>query len=229
MKETNYKVPFEDFTLKARDVYGSSAIKIVYAELKRDHYNLDDFNLRDMDVVIDIGAHIGLISMYIAKKYPGVMVFAYEPHPINYKNLVHNLEINRIYNVSTFNLAVTSDGRDLKMICNTSDNSGGATGNLWDMKLPNHDLFEAKSTTLDDIFLKNNIDECKLLKIDCEGSEHEIIMNAGSLCKIDKVIGEIHINNWLVKKGYTINKTYNKLLEFITKEDINLIPMRMAQ
>ena len=35
-----------------------------------------------------------------------------------------------------------------------------------------------KSITFDDIFANNNISKCKLLKIDCEGAEYEILYNA---------------------------------------------------
>src|SRR5512139_3315420 len=41
-------------------------------------------------LVVDIGAHVGIVSMTLAKKY-GCRVIAYEPNPHNYERLVKNI------------------------------------------------------------------------------------------------------------------------------------------
>lgn len=38
--------------------------------LKQDGYNLEKIAFKPGDVVIDIGANVGIVSIYIAKKYP---------------------------------------------------------------------------------------------------------------------------------------------------------------
>ena len=53
---------------------------------------------------------------------------------------------------------------------------------------------EVETTTLDNIFLKHKLEKIDFLKMDCEGAEYDIIMNASSsiLDKIQKISAEIH-------------------------------------
>lgn len=43
--------------------------------------------------IIDLGAHIGLTSLYLVRHLPGSRVFAVEPHPGNYALLKQNLKL----------------------------------------------------------------------------------------------------------------------------------------
>jgi len=156
--------------------------RIVSYEIKHD-YKLDDLNLTG--TVIDIGAHKGIVSCYIAKKYPNVKVLAYEPVKENYEAMLENIHRNNIKNVIPHNLAVTSDGRDVKIYTDPINNSGGSSlygeGNYQ----------KVRSTTLADIFAKHKIDRVSLLKVDCEGAEFEIL-DTPLLEKVDRLRGEFH-------------------------------------
>ena len=46
------------------------------------------------DVMLDIGAHVGLISILMAKQFPGLEVFLFEPIPDTYRHLVANILSN---------------------------------------------------------------------------------------------------------------------------------------
>ncbi len=48
------------------------------------------------DVVFDIGAHIGLNSCVIGRRYPEIGLVCFEPHPQTRGNLETNLELNGI-------------------------------------------------------------------------------------------------------------------------------------
>lgn len=65
-------------------------------------------------------------------------------------------------------------------------------------------------------FFKKGIDRCNLLKLDCEGSEYEIILNIPDTLfgKIDNIIVEVHpvqgyssekIGSFLTDHGYIID------------------------
>lgn len=159
--------------------------KIVGYEIKHD-YKLDGLNLEG--VVIDIGAHKGLVSCYIAKKYPKVKVYAYEPVKENYEALLKHIKLNGLDNIIPHNLAVTKDGRDVEIFTDPQNNSGGSTlygsGNVQ----------KVKSTTLEDIFKTYKIDTLDLLKIDCEGAEFEIL-DTPILEKVKRLRGEFHKGN----------------------------------
>jgi FkbM family methyltransferase len=159
--------------------------KIVGYEIKHD-YKLDGLALEG--TVIDIGAHKGLVSCYIAKQYPNVKVLAYEPVKENFAALLENIKRNGLTNIKAHNKAVTEDGRKVNIFTDPIGNSGGSTlygdGNSQ----------EVESVTLAQIFKSNKIDRLALLKIDCEGAEFEILPPA-PLSKIDRLRGEFHKGN----------------------------------
>jgi len=207
----------------------SVASDVVVKELVSDSYRLKEIGFAPGDVVIDLGGHVGIVSIYLAKKYPFLKIYAYEPAPDNYRHFLDNLDANGISNVEVFNQAVTADGRTLKMIAYYECNSGGATGQLREMKLPHRVNFEVQSTTLDSIFRKRNIHSCKLLKIDVEGSEYEILMNARCLSQVEFLAGEFHENDFLLEKGYSIAALCEHLTRFIPQDNVRYVPCRMAE
>jgi hypothetical protein len=66
--------------LLAYDEEGSLAADRVAGELASDVYGLEMVPFQPGDVAIDIGAHIGLVSIYIAKRWPFLRIYAFEPY-----------------------------------------------------------------------------------------------------------------------------------------------------
>ena len=62
------------------------------------------------------------------------------------------------------------------------------------------------STLGDDIFESFLIRECKFLKIDCEGCEHEVLFHTKYLDRIANLAVEIHSNKHLANQGYSAEK-----------------------
>jgi FkbM family methyltransferase len=216
-------------TLDVTDYASSDTPRIVAKELKKDCYNIEAIRFAPGDVVIDIGANVGMVSIYIAKRFPAVRVLAFEPIPDNYAHLLTNIATNGVTNVVPHQLAITRDGRDFRMIVNFGNNSGGGTGNLKDMTLADHDYFTVKSATLDSVFETNGITACRLLKIDCEGAEHEILMNARCLDRVEYLSGEFHINRHLEAQGYSSEKLMARCREFIPAKKLKISAIRMAE
>ncbi len=176
---------FSDLTAK------SITMETVKEELFRDEYYFEDFKPIKNDVMIDIGAHIGIISIVYAKLYPNLLIYAFEPVLKNYESLIQNIKLNSITNIIPYNLAVTSDGRDVTIFINEM-NTGGSGLGAPDTELSGYYKEKIKSISLDCIFSMNKIDRCKVLKIDCEGSEYDILPKTNSLDKIEYLIGEFH-------------------------------------
>jgi FkbM family methyltransferase len=158
--------------------------KIVMREIKND-YQLDNLDITD-GVIVDIGAHKGIVSCYLAKKYPQAKIYSFEPVAENYAALVENLKRNNITNVTAINKAVTKDGRGVRVTVDPYNNSGGA--NIYGMGER-----QVESITLDEIFKLYGFVSIDLLKIDCEGAEFEILRSANGLLKRVKALrGEFH-------------------------------------
>ena len=67
-----------------------------------------DENLQEGDVFFDIGANVGIYSIYAAKRSPKAMVYAFEPEYSNLHQLKLNIINNKLYNtVKPFALAIS--------------------------------------------------------------------------------------------------------------------------
>ena len=58
--------------LDIADEHGSCAARIVADELAGDEYALNELRLEPGDCIVDIGGHVGLFSIFLAKRFPGM-------------------------------------------------------------------------------------------------------------------------------------------------------------
>ena len=151
-------------------------------------YSNSDFDIHDNDIVIDVGAHIGLFALFASQSCKRGKIFCFEPIKENYELLVENINSNKIKNIIPFNFAVSNTSDSVKIFLN-DDYSGHS------MFLETNNFITVKSKSLHDIFSENNIQECNFLKLDCEGAEYEIINSLSSefLNKIKKSAIEYHL------------------------------------
>jgi FkbM family methyltransferase len=156
----------------------------VYVE---NSYEVDTFN--EHDVVIDIGGHAGYFSKLCMDK--GCKnIFAYEAEPNNYSLMRSNL--SNYNHFAAYNLAVWKTSNDylefytLPNKPNTGLNSFYKTHFEEGQFVP----IQVETISLDDILFK--FQKVKLLKLDVEGSEYEILMNSKLLHKVEKIVGEYH-------------------------------------
>jgi len=131
-------------------------------------YSAPGFELHDDDIILDIGAHIGLFSLFASQFCKNGKIFCFEPIKENYEQLMNNIKINDIKNIVPFNNAVSSKTGKIKIYLN-EDESGHS------MFLKNSNYVEVDSISIIDIFEKNIIEKCNFLKLDCEGAEYEIV------------------------------------------------------
>ena len=88
----------------------NSGLDEAIGRMTSDYYLLQTATFRDGDAAIDIGAHVGVMSIYLAKKFPFIHVYAIEPDPENYDCLKRNIELNGVTNVTVINKAISGDG-----------------------------------------------------------------------------------------------------------------------
>jgi FkbM family methyltransferase len=206
-------------SVSVADLSGSSMFPALVEDVARE-YALHELQIGPGDVVIDIGAHVGCVSVYLAKRHPYARVYAFEPVPSNFASLRRNIAANGVANVRAFNLAVTADGRDVRIDTNLDENSGGG-GFLRDN--PAGSVFTVGSTTLDAIFEENGIERCRLLKIDCEGAEHEILRSTRNLERVHELVGEFHEDDWYRAQGHTVEDLERYCAQFIPRERISVV------
>jgi FkbM family methyltransferase len=216
---TTVRVDIGGIELMLRDWEGSSVLDIVPREILLGEYNLPGIEFRRNDVVIDVGANIGIVALYLAKKHPDIHIVAMEPVPTTFSHLQENIVLNRVGNITPLNCAVTRDGRDLRMIVHPG-HSGGSTGHIRELKQPGHYNLTVRSRTLDAIFADYVQDRCRLLKIDCEGAEYEVLSSTRSLDRVDHLGIELHHNQFLRSQGFTPEGLLRHVMRSIPPEHV---------
>ena len=151
-------------------------------------YEIEDFEINANDTVIDIGAHIGLFSLLVSQLCKTGKILSFEPISENFDLLVSNLKLNHVNNVLPFNLAVSKNLGRLELFLNNDQSAHSIFSK-------NLKSISVESTSLQKIFDENKISSCKLLKLDCEGAEYEIIDSLPPECfdKIQNMAIEYHL------------------------------------
>src|SRR6267142_5355934 len=130
--------------------------------------------LRECDYVVDLGANIGLTSLYFANCYPGCRVVAVEPNPSTYDVLCANLsELVKAGRCTTLKAAIW--GSETVLIADQPKNpehySAFAT-----RKTSGPVSFgdEISGMPLKQIMAEAGLERIDLLKVDVEGAEVEL-------------------------------------------------------
>jgi FkbM family methyltransferase len=132
--------------------------------------------LRNGDVAIDIGAHIGLITVPLARSVGKEgMVLAFEPQQKIFQLLCANLVANGLENVQARCAAVgAAAGR---VVVETTDNGSGNLGERRVIATVSEDWRTVSLISLDSLGLS----DVQLLKIDVEGFELAVLDGAAEL------------------------------------------------
>ena len=122
------------------------------------------------DVLYDIGANVGLYSLYAAAK--GIDVVAFEPNPFTFPVLARNLDLNRVLD-RVLPLPVALDRTSRRTAISLSGITAGSVGN----GLERNDgiTVGVLSWSLDDLIAKFDLPHPTHIKLDVDGIEAAIL------------------------------------------------------
>ncbi len=154
-------------------------------------YTPPGYEVRDDDIVIDIGGNIGVFAVHAARQTPRGRVYAFEPSGENYELLRQNISLNKFENISAFHAAVVGTPGPVKLYLN---HQGGFHSIQSDRRSDSSKYELVEGVKLQEIFDRHEIAHCDLLKIDCEGAEYEILYNLPRqyFDRIDRITMEYH-------------------------------------
>lgn len=181
-----------------RDLFSSDfsiALEIGYL-----NYYIDPSLIKsNSNIIVDVGANIGIFSIMAGRAFPNATIYAIEPEDKNFQQLLKNIKLNNLKNIKPIK-AIVSNSVGKKTLYLSKFNSAHSTNFIND----------SETQIVDSLTLKS-FDKIDILKVDTEGSEYEIFSDYIPDCKY--IVLEIH-----KKEGCNERDLINK---FRSKYNIN--------
>ncbi|MBI1761473.1 MAG: FkbM family methyltransferase [Acidobacteria bacterium] len=132
--------------------------------------------LRPGDNFFDIGGNEGYFSILAATLVGAGKVFCIEPQTRLQHVLKKNIELNAVTNISVHPIALGSRKGEAQLFLRPSTNTGASSlSRHWKLGSKRETV---AMQTLDDLFQQHKINKVRLLKMDCEGAELQIVEGA---------------------------------------------------
>ena len=211
-------------------------------------YDVPVCPMRPNDHVIDIGANQGFFSCYAASK--GAHVYAFEPFPESCGRLRSNVERNGFSSRVTISQTAVC-GVSAKATLRCSDFLGGGANTIVEAHanalakergVEFGQTIQIETVSIDTI-LSSIPGRVRLCKMDCEGSEFDLIRSISDPSQIDSIAMEFHprayplrdlidiMANWgthqisFSKSAYILYAVRNEILsEYGAGIDLGLLP-----
>jgi len=132
---------------------------------------------KDKKTFIDIGAHVGIITIPISK-LDNIVCHCFEPNKRNYFYLLNNIELHKAKNIRTYNIALMDEDREYPFLVHHT-NHGDCR-----IKFPDSDYTEDQTEDvvigrrLDNYVSLLETDSSVAMKMDAQGVE-DFILDGG--------------------------------------------------
>lgn len=171
-------------------------------------YDHPGFELRATDTIVDIGAHVGVFAHWALPQIPNGRLICVEPTSAA-DRLEHSLMQNGLTNVRLHRMALGRPSSTLEMFDHAEyaglNRSTAFRPSPWMSSImaskekkgitrpPKVRSFPCESLT--ELLVRENLAEVDLLKMDCEGSEYDILEHTSdeNLRRCKKIMMEFHV------------------------------------
>ncbi len=183
-------------------------LKLPFDKNEKDFLRFIDL-IHDGEHVLDIGANIGVMTYYLAKKLPETAVHSFEPVPDNLKVLLRVKSKFGLYNVKIHPYALGDKNGIVTMIMPESKNVyfHGLSHITHEEKEGKGNLYEVEVKKLDELKEFESV-KINAIKIDVEEYELKVLEGAESLINKNRPV--IYCELWA-------NENRKKSMEFISK------------
>jgi len=191
------------------DTEGSIALAMIYFDHEKYELSLLKSIIKQGDVIVDIGANLGLYTLTAAKSVGTAgKVYSIEPNPIVFSSLKKNVKENNHQNVVLINKAVSSFSGSTKLSFD-SENSISTESYLIREETGSQKFVSVETISLDDFF-KNISNKVNVIKMDIEGAEFEALKGMKNLLENNNTL-----NLFLEFNPRALNKMDVCIPEFI--------------
>jgi FkbM family methyltransferase len=166
----------------------------------------DDYrkcNFTENDRWLDVGGNIGAFGLKYHDRVE--LIASYEPDLSNYETLVENYRLNEITNAVAYPFALVGNDDEIRVLyVNKKKNKGMHSL----VPVRGRDKVEIQCYSFNKALVENQINK---IKLDCEGSEYELLMACDHLDQIDELIMEWHISLLKDNNGSKLQEVTEKL------------------
>jgi FkbM family methyltransferase len=177
-------------------------------------YLLDRVPLRPSDWVLDCGANVGEVSLALLRREPSLNIVAVEPEALEADCADLNLYQGR---PRTVRGVLWHEETTLKFY------SAAATADSSTIEPPKYDAVrEVPATTVDALLTRMQCQRLRLLKLEAEGAEPEILQGAmGSLERIDYIAADLG-----PERGVRQEETATPVINLLLARGFEIVSMR---
>jgi len=174
----------------------------------------------EADVLLDIGANIGVYSVYLAGNVPSLgEVFAFEPSPASYDLLRQNCEMVESPTILTNQVALSDETGTAEFTLFNPTSGANALIDTMERDDVGDEVIEVPTQRLDD-FMESRAGKVIAIKIDVEGHELNVLSGSNSLLQNNRVLLQVEcLSNSQAEKVQTLLKAYGFQMLFRLKND----------
>ena len=187
-------------------------------------------NFRENSIFYDIGANVGIYSIYASSLTRNINVVAFEPSVFNIEILSKNIFINNMHeNISIFPLALDIKKSQNQFNMSSIEPGGALSGFGTDLDEYNNKRniefkYKTFSMNLDNFILDYNLNSPNYIKIDVDGLELNILKGATGILKnkklysiliensnpLSNISNFLKDNNFILKSQHKNNQIWEK-------------------
>lgn len=198
------------------------------------------------DIVVDIGANIGLRAMAFAKAARNGRVIAFEPHPVSFARLKAHAEANQLHHLVPVRLGIGNARSSARLYEVVGTNPGMnriISDPEADSRFPSQEI---EIDTLDRALAAQGVMHVTHIKIDVEGYEMEVLRGSEAVLLRDRPALFIELDDdnlreqgasarelveWLSGRGYRVHAAEDEapLRSDLTGCHLDIIAERLPQ
>ena len=172
-------------------------------------YCLNLIKFSKNDVVIDCGSNFGDLYIELSKYIKEKNFIAFEPAKDEFTSLKHNIKKGQIFNLALSNKI---------QISNFYLNSEFADSSLI-KPFKYTSVAKIRNITLDKFLKQSKINKVKLLKVEAEGAEPEVLLGCKQSLKFIKFIAV----DGSKERGIKKEETFSKITNYLTNNKFKLV------
>jgi len=171
----------------------------------------------------DIGANIGLYSIYAAKQNSNTEVISFEPSGLNLGILERNIVLNKLSdNITVFQIPLFNKSNDLLYFSESSNEEGGALNSFGNdigfdgKKIDLINKYKIFGTSVDQLISDGILQIPNYIKIDVDGNEHLILE------KSTKVLASDEVKEIMIELNEDYKEQYLKANQILKQNNFEL-------